>query len=169
MSPELTIRRAVSHDAPELARMCETLHAHILASDERLWKKAPGWIAERRATFQAFVTAKEHAIWIAERDGTALGYLVASIAARSDLEPSRFGQIAETWVEEAGRRQGICRALVREACRWFRTENLTQCFVRYAELNAEAKATWAALGFHEAVMTSNASVDAVERALGDDA
>ncbi len=163
----LQVRRAVAADAAELARMCEALHVHIVASDPRLWRKAENWIAERRATYQAFTTAKEHAMWIAQRDGTTLGYLVASVAQRSDLEPSRFAQIAETWVEPAGRRQGVCRALVRAACGWFREQELTQIFVRYAQLNAEAKATWMALGFHEAVMTSNAAVDAVERALGD--
>lgn len=166
MSSDLTIRRATADDAGELARMCEALHAHIIDSDDRLWRKAPDWIAERRATYQAFVTAKEHAIWMAERDGAVLGYLVASIAQRTDLVPSRFAQIAETWVETRGRRQGVCRALVREACGWFRDEGLTQIFVRYAHLNSEAQATWAALGFHEAVMTSNADLETVERALG---
>jgi len=161
-----TIRRATTADASELARMCEALHAHILECDGRLWKKDPQWIAERRATYQAFVTAKEHAMWVAEdAGGTIQGYLVASVAQRTDLIPPKFGQIAETWVEPTGRRQGICRALVREACAWFRDQELTEVFVRYAQLNEEAKATWLALGFHEAVMTSNASVDSIEQAL----
>jgi ribosomal protein S18 acetylase RimI-like enzyme len=168
MGKDVTIRRATTADAPELARMCEALHAHMVERDPRLWRKAPDWIAERQATYQAFVTAKEHGMWVAAgADGTVLlGYLVASVAQRADLDPSRFGQIAETWVEPAARRRGVCRALVRAACGWFREQELTQVFVRYAQLNEEAKATWLALGFHEAVMTSNADLDTVEQALG---
>ena len=89
----------------------------------------------------ARVFASGHAsLFLAERDGAAVGLVSATAAAGT-------GYLGAMWVAPAARGAGLGRALVDAACAWLRERGCTRLALTVTETNAAAIALYEGAGF----------------------
>lgn len=101
-----------------------------------------------RRYFAAQLRSPDEVIFLAERDGRALGILRCVQARGLPLVfPSFHGYISSVYVVPTERRHGVLRALFTTAVEWCRARGLTEIRLHNAAENAAANATWEALGF----------------------
>ena len=105
--------------------------------------------AERaRPMFAQQLESPEEAIYLAERDGRAVGILRCVDAVGSPLlYPARYGYVSSVYVVPEARRAGVLHALMKSAVRWCERRGLREIRLHNASDNPLASAAWQALGF----------------------
>ena len=105
--------------------------------------------AERaRPMFAQQLQSRDEAIYLAERDGHALGILRCVDAVGSPLlYPARYGYVSSVYVIPSARRGGVLRAMMESAVRWCESRGLREMRLHNASDNALAAGAWEAMGF----------------------
>jgi GNAT superfamily N-acetyltransferase len=150
----ITIRRATPDDAPALGRLgALLLRAHYQFDPQRFM--APGRNPE--AGYGAFLRSQlgddDVVVFVAERDGQAIGYVYAGLEPRSWKElRDACGFIHDVAVEESGRRAGAASALVDAAVEWLRGRGAPRAILWTAEPNEAAQKLFARRGFRRTMV-----------------
>jgi len=101
-----------------------------------------------RPLFSQQLQSTDEAIYLAERDGRALGILRCVDAVGSPLlYPARYAYVSSVYVVPSARRAGVLRALMASAVRWSESRGLREIRLHNASDNPLANAAWQALGF----------------------
>lgn len=106
--------------------------------------------AEQRARtlFGRQLESRDEVLFLAERDGRAVGCLRCVRAVGSPLLfPAEYSYVSSVYVRPEARRGGVLRALMDEAERWCAARGLGEMRLHNASDNEVACATWQALGF----------------------
>jgi aminoglycoside 6'-N-acetyltransferase I len=105
-------------------------------------------IDRARELFAAQLRSPIEVIFLAERDGGAVGVLRCVESVGSPLmEPSRYAYVSSVYVRPEERRRGVLRALLGAAERWARARGLKQMRLHNVAGSTNAEAAWSALGF----------------------
>jgi ribosomal protein S18 acetylase RimI-like enzyme len=148
------IRRAVKADAPALGRLGGLLlRTHFEFDRQRFL--APGDDPESGyAWFLASELAKDDvAVFVAEQDGLAIGYVYVGIEPQSWKElREECGFIHDIVVSAEGRRGGVATALIDTAIGWLKEQGAPRVMLWTAEPNEAAQKLFAKLGFRRTMI-----------------
>ncbi len=148
------IRRATPGDRPALGRLGALL-MHVHYGYDRRRFMSPGDNAE--AGYAWFLGQQmeegDVAVFVAERDGTLLGYVYAGIEPRSWKElrdPAGF--VHDIVVDAHDRRSGIATALMDAAIGWLRGRGVPRVLLWTSTSNDAAQALFTRLGFRKTMI-----------------
>ncbi len=128
----MSIRSATGDDAGALAALSGELGYPARAED----------VARRLSAISA---ATGHAVYVAEADGSILGWIHVFGALRLESEP--FAELGGLVVAEAHRGRGIGRLLIERASRWAREGGYQALRVRTRAERADAHRFYERVGF----------------------
>ena len=150
----ILIRPATESDAPSLGRMGASLLETHYSFDQKRFMAPQAETAEGYARFlSSQLDDKDSVIFVAERDGTIIGYVYARLEPRSweELrEPAGF--IHDVFVEESTRRLGVAELLMEAAMEWLRAKGAPRVLLGTAEHNVAAQRLFARLGFRRTMI-----------------
>ncbi len=97
---------------------------------------------------------------VAEHDGVVVGYALGVLIdfVPEMFEAERGGFLADIYVEEPYRRQGVGRALVDALMSWFREHGARYFELYVAERNADGRAFWEAVGGRSLMLRMRAPI-----------
>jgi ribosomal protein S18 acetylase RimI-like enzyme len=142
------IRPAVAGDEPTLAAL--TAHAHELhvAAHPEVFR--PARLRDVTDWFAAFLKSPTAAAWIADDDGTAVGYATAQYHEQPESPfalARRWCQIDGLAVAPAHRRRGIARALIDAIVADASANGVRDIELNVWAFNEAAQAAFRRLGF----------------------
>jgi ribosomal protein S18 acetylase RimI-like enzyme len=129
----MTVRHATTEDFDALRELWDRRHAESPSPPP--WRHV-SWEANRPEFEQAL---DANALFLAEEDGESVGFVTAWL-------DDHFARIGDLHVADAGRRQGIARALVETVIENLRARGATHLFL---EANLQELAFYERLGFRE--------------------
>jgi GNAT superfamily N-acetyltransferase len=153
-SQSFVIRRATEEDAPALGHLGGLLlRAHHAFDPQRFM--APG--ANPESGYGWFLSSQigdpDVAVFVAERDGTVIGYVYAGLEPRSWKElREACGFIHDVAVREEGRRTGVATVLIDAAIEWLRGRGAPRVVIWSAAQNAPAQRLFDRLGFRRTMV-----------------
>jgi GNAT superfamily N-acetyltransferase len=104
--------------------------------------------ARARQLFAAQLRSPIEVIFLAERDGEAVGVLRCVESVGSPLmEPARYAYVSSVFVRQEARRHGVLRELLGAAETWARARGLRQMRLHNVAGSEVAEGAWSALGF----------------------
>jgi ribosomal protein S18 acetylase RimI-like enzyme len=147
VTTDLVVRRARLDDLQAIVELRLALlheyHDHPLY--EELRPDAP---ARAYDLFRSQLTSPAEAMYIAERNGAAIGVLRCVESGTSPLLlPDRYCYVSSVYVRPAERRQGVLRAMLAAAEAWCDERGLTEMRLHSSTSAPAAVDTWDALGF----------------------
>ena len=142
------IRKAVATDAVAIGKLWEKLVAYHQQIDLDMPRATPHGASLYARSLSSRLEDSHTCVFVAEEDSLIVGYVLGVVV---DLVPEMFEQeaggfLADIFVEEAYRGQGIGTALVRALTQWFREQGLKHYEWHVAAGNTEAIAFWSSLG-----------------------
>jgi diamine N-acetyltransferase len=147
------IRAASPVDGPTLAALFEHVHGlHVAARPDFFRSASPD---EAAAWLASLVEGPSSRIWIAERDGCPIGYVLTYFherAGRPFSRPRRWCEIDQIAVVPDQRRRGAARALVQAALDEARQRGIRDIELSSWSFNVEAHETFRRLGFKPKVI-----------------
>ena len=98
---------------------------------------------------------------VADVDDLVVGYVLGVVV---DLAPEMFlqetsGFLADIYVDQAYRRQGVGRALVEALIAWFGKQGIHYYEWHVAARNQESIAFWRSLGGHEVMLRMRGEIE----------
>ena len=92
-----------------------------------------------------------HAVWVADfGDGKLVGYLWVHLRRYRDARiPPVWGYIAQAFLEEAWRGQGLMRPMLDGAFQWFREKGMTHVTLGVIHHNWIGSSAWYKFGFED--------------------
>jgi ribosomal protein S18 acetylase RimI-like enzyme len=148
----VTIRRATEADEPLLHELWDEFEREVPAPPEFEETWAEEWEDTRKNIDDGLVL-------IAEDDDGAVGYV------RMELRPATTWHIASAYVRPRARRQGVLRALLREAVGEGRGRGSDTVTLDVLVSNQLGLAAWQSLGFQPALYYMRQPLDVLERRL----
>jgi ribosomal protein S18 acetylase RimI-like enzyme len=148
------VRRAREEDIPTLGRLGALLMKTHYDFDRLRFIEPGRDAAEGYAWFlRSQMNEEDAVIFVAERAGTAVGYIYAAVEPRSwkDLRDTA-GFIHDLIVEESSRRMGIARLLFAAAVQWLQERGMPRVVLGTAEQNKEAQRLFERLGFRRTMI-----------------
>jgi GNAT superfamily N-acetyltransferase len=152
--PEIIVRRAVEGDLPALGQLgAELMRVHF-AFDQRRFMD-PG--TDPESGYAWFLGTQIHddevAIFVAESDGAAVGYVYASLEPQSWKElREAAGFVHDVVVLDAARGGGVASALIEAALAWLKSRGAPRVMLWTAEPNHAAQRLFARLGFRRTMV-----------------
>jgi GNAT superfamily N-acetyltransferase len=148
------IRRAIPADLPALGRLGALLiRTHYGFDRERFMKASPGAEDGYAAFLRRELQNEDVAVFVAERDGSVIGYLYAGIEPQSWKElRERAGFIHDVVVAESGRRSGVAAGLIETALDWMRSRGLSRALLWTATQNHAAQMLFSRIGFRPTML-----------------
>lgn len=151
---EVLIRPAEESDTDAVARMWQQLVAYHRELDSDLPNAAVNGAERYAHGLTQRLNDSNTCTYIAEVDGQVVGYVLGVVV---DFVPEMFEQepsgfLADIFVEEPYRSQGVGRALVTALTDWFRAHKLRYFEVHVAARNPEAFKFWKDLGAREVIV-----------------
>ena len=152
--PEIIVRRAVEGDLPALGRMgAELMRLHFTFDPLRFMN--PG--ADPESGYSWFLGTQIHgddvAIFVAELDGVAVGYVYAGLEPQSWKElREAAGFVHDVVVLDHARRAGVATALMEAAMAWLKSRGAPRVMLGTAEANHAAQELFARLGFRRTMV-----------------
>lgn len=147
MTPEITIRSAVSSDADALMRLSEA---------------SPGAPAWKPQTWHSILASagpdSQRIVLVAENAGELIAFGVLGRAHDS-------AELESLAVSPAWRRRGVARELSNELLTWARHHGATQAFLEVRLSNGSAQSLYRSLGFQESGIRRGYYQDPPEDAL----
>lgn len=148
------IRRATRADLPALGRLGALLmHTHYAFDQHRFL--APG--DDPEGGYSWFLGTQldenEAVIFVAERDGHAIGYVYAGLEPLSWKElrgPAGF--IHDIVVDDSARRSGVAKQLLDAAIEWLRAQGAPRVMLWTAAQNESAQRLFAQRGFRNTML-----------------
>lgn len=146
-SPTFVVRRATSADLDAVVRLRLALLREY--PDHPIYGRLhPNAEALARPVFAAQLSSGNEVMYLAERDGTAIGILRAVEAAAAPfLVPERYCYVSSVFVEPSARRQGVLRMLMDRAVEWCRDRGLDEMRLHSVGTQPTASAAWDAMQF----------------------
>ena len=159
--PGLTVRRATAADLPELGKLGAALLMEHYGFDPQRFMAPHGDPASGYAWFLGTQLEEDDvAVFVAEREGLAIGYVYAGIEPQNWKElREEAGFIHDVVVSPEGRRQGVASALVETACDWLRSIGAPRVVLWTAEKNDGAQRLFAGLGFRRTMIEMTRELD----------
>ena len=141
-------RRATIDDLGVVDRLARDLHVLHHAAWPDVFATA-GPAGRDDAHWRASIEGAGCAGFLAERDGTAVGFITAAIAEESGtyMQPMRFARVNSVCVLESERRFGIGRTLMACAEDWARTQGAVDLRLTVFNFNARALRLYEDLGY----------------------
>lgn len=151
MAKKTMIRKAREDDIQQLVESMKKLVSHVqeTSQDPYVVNIVNGHEKEYAPWFQGAVKSDSDAIYIAEVNNTAVGFVFGNITTPF-LKAStikNIGQIELCWVEPEYREKGISRMLCSEIEQWFRGLDVKYIDLQYLIGNTEAERSWVKLGY----------------------
>jgi GNAT superfamily N-acetyltransferase len=149
---ETSIRLAVPGDEDSLAELNSHVQALHVAARPDFFKPTEsealrGWFAER-------LSEPSTRVWLAERDGMAIGYLLAIFRESPESVfcfARRWCEVDQVSVAPEHRRQGVAQRLVEAALAAARADAVTQVELASWCFNSVAQTSFRELGFRPKV------------------
>jgi GNAT superfamily N-acetyltransferase len=144
----VSIRVASSADGATLAALFEHVHGLHVAARPDFFRIAPP--DEAAAWLASLVDGPSSRIWLAESDGSPIGYVLAYFherVARPFSHPRRWCEIDQIAVVPDQRRRGAARALIQAALDEAGRRGIRDIELSSWSFNVEAHATFRRLGF----------------------
>lgn len=144
----MKIRIASEDDVPAIGQMWEKLAQYHNLLDPALPPAARGGGRVYGRRLIARLNDSQTRIFVAEQDGELIGYALAVIV---DIIPDMFiqensGFLADIFVDDRFRRQGVGRALVDAVTAWLREHGIRSYEWHVAEQNEAAQRFWESVG-----------------------
>lgn len=136
-APGFSIRQAERGDAAPLAELMRALHAHLKEPTEHISADAL-----RR---DMFVDGSVYTVLVAEQEGDLIGYALFHESYET-VYAQRGAYMADLFVAERARRQGVARALVAAVASVMRARKLRFLWWVSESWDKEAQAFYASLG-----------------------
>ncbi len=144
----MQIREAVPGDEDALAALNAFVQEFHLAHNPSYFK--PADLAEVAAWFGELLATPAARIWIAEQEGTPVGYALALLRERpvnAFCRARRWIEIDQIGVRAECQRAGIARRFVNQVLEFARTEDVTEIELTSWSFNTEAHKAFRQLGF----------------------
>ena len=150
----IIVRRATDADVDALGRLGALLMRTHYDFDRHRFL-APGTNPE--AGYGRFLRSQlreeDVAVFVAERDGVVIGYVMAGLEPLSWKElRDACGFIHDIVIDEPGRRLGGATALVDAAIEWLRARGVPRVMLWTADQNAGAQRLFERLGFRRTMI-----------------
>ena len=154
MSSEVIVRRARESDLSALGRLGAHLMETHYAFDPHRFMAPPGDPAGGYAWFLGTqLHESDVVIFVAERDGTVVGYVYAGLEPLSWKElRDEAGFIHDIAVEPSARRLGIAVALLDAAVAWLKEQGAPRVMLWTANQNEGAQRLFDRLGFRRTMV-----------------
>lgn len=150
----VTVRRATVADVPALGRMgAQLMRAHYAFDPLRFLEPGERPEVGYASFLRHQLTDDEQAVFVAEKDGRAVGYVYAGVEPLSWRElRDRAGFVHDVVVLEDERRAGVATALMTAAIGWLGTRQVPRVILWTAHKNAAAQALFDRLGFRRTMV-----------------
>jgi ribosomal protein S18 acetylase RimI-like enzyme len=157
----VNIRRATRADLPALGRLGALLMRTHYNLDQARFLAAGPDAEEGYAWFLGTqLSSAESAVFVAEQDGAAVGYVYAGLEPLSWKElRDAAGFIHDVAVLEEARRSGVAQALLDAAIAWLREQGAPRVVLWTAEKNDDAQRLFARLGFRRTMIEMTRELD----------
>lgn len=135
------VRRAREDDVKTVHRLEAALVDHLAASPTYLSGHEPS----TREEIAALLADRAYAVWLDERDGNAVAYLLAgpsSDGASTIIRDPGTCSITGAFTEPEVRGSGIATALLNRGLAWAREEGYARCAVDFETMNPTARRFW---------------------------
>jgi ribosomal protein S18 acetylase RimI-like enzyme len=158
---QTVIRPANESDLPYLGRLGALLmETHYLFDRQRFMapraNSSEGYAWFLRTQLQQ----KDAVVYVAERDGTIVGYVYAALEPTSWKElREAAGFIHDVVVDESSRREGVAGLLVEAAIEWLRAYGAPRVMLWTAEQNAAAQRLFESLGFRRTMIEMTREIE----------
>jgi GNAT superfamily N-acetyltransferase len=151
---DIIIRRATEEDVPAMGRLGALLMRTHYAFDSRRFLP-PG--SNPETGYGRFLLSQlgqeDMAIFVAERDGVVIGYVLAGLEPLSWKElRDACGFIHDVVVAESGRRLGAASRLLEVAIEWLRSRGAPRVMLWTADQNMGAHRLFERLGFRRTMV-----------------
>ena len=148
-----TLRRATRKDKATILRFHNALYVEfrdqIAAPDVVPLFAYKDMEATLRDDVEGLLNARSAAVFLAEENGTALGYISGHIEFDSRRVLCRRGVVEDWYVRTEERGHGVGRQLLEALTGWFRDEGCEMVESGTWAFNAPARRAHARAGFHE--------------------
>jgi len=144
----VAIRRAIEGDEPCLAALNGSVQGLHVAKRPDCFK--PTAHEEVVAWFTAVLRDPTSRVWIAERNGTAVGYVLTMIqerVANPFCRSRRWCEMDQIAVEPGALRSGVATALIARALAEMAAEGIAETELGTWSFNIEAQSCFRKLGF----------------------
>jgi GNAT superfamily N-acetyltransferase len=151
------IRRGGPDDVDAVTPLELALDRHLAASPAYL----PLLIEGGRRGWETWLGDESHALWLAFRDGEAVGYLRFEPSEGLVLPTASDKTVAITgaFTRKDVRGRGIGTALLRRGFEWARSERYTHCSVDFESANLPGSRFWLGSGFTPVVHSLMRRID----------
>ena len=149
----MQIRKATKKDLDTIRVLWEAMESEI---------GGPEWVQEpwEEELVDVERRLRDSAIFLAEEDGKAVGYLGL------DFGDKRIAEVQSVYVEPESRRRGVAAALIAEASAASRDHGYTHIALDVLTTNHGALATYERLGFAEYQRRLSVSLDELDHRIG---
>ncbi len=149
------IRPARPNDAKAIACLWDALVRYHHNLDHALPKAAPDGQNRYASYIQRRLRDPDAQIYVAESvEGLLIGYVLGMILdlVPETFEPERGGFLADIYVMESYRHQGIGRALVQQLMNWFKRNGIQHVEWYVATENQSGRRFWESIGGREVMI-----------------
>ena len=157
---DIVIRRAVLADTEAIGRLWEKLVRYHQRISPDLPRAAANGARVYARNMANRLSDSHTCVFVADHEGVIVGYVLGVVV---DLAPEMFEQeaggfLADIFVEEDYRRQGVGRALVMSLRDWFKQRQLKHFEWHVAYENQEGLAFWHAINGRELMVRMRADI-----------
>ncbi len=160
------IRPARSNDAPAIARLWDELVRYHHNLDDALPKAASDGQNRYASYIQRRLRDPDAQIYVAEgEDEQLIGYVLGMILdlVPETFEPERGGFLADIYVMESYRHQGVGRALVQRLMNWFKRNGIQHVEWYVAAENQSGRRFWEAVGGREVMIRMRVDLNSEDK------
>ena len=156
----IPIRPATASDQELLGRFGGALMRQHHADDPRRFIQVEHPEAGYGRFLVSQISNPNSLVMVAENDGTVVGYVYADVESTNWMElRGPCGVVHDVYVDEAARRLGAGRELMRAAIAWIRSKGRSQVVLLTKTRNEHAQHLFAALGFRPTMIEMTLDLD----------
>ena len=146
------VRPAQREDLAAVVRLWTLLQEHNAAHDARLApaSDAADWLLD---FLRGELDNSASALFVAEGDGQIVGYIFGQILRRPTLANGDCGYVADLFVDNTWRGQGVGRRLYFALRDWFHRQGLSAIELQIVRANPASQAFWRKMGFTDFLRT----------------
>lgn len=154
MPHDVRVRSAMIGDLPQLLRLWRELIGFDEALGGQDFRLAAGAPDAWERHLRAYIGKGRRAAYVAEVEGTMVGFLLASLERPPGIFMEReYGHVSAVYVQEPFRGKGVGRSLVAGGLGWFGEHRVSRVRVTTDSKNTLSVEFWKKLGFQTAVLT----------------
>lgn len=144
------IRPAVTTDIPRIVELWREMWDLHEGLDPDRYVSTPAAEQVISLWIEQNLRGERAQVFVAEQDGTIVGYLLALILENPPVVPQQFfGYVSEVAVTATARDGGVGQILLNAAHDWFRSKGLSIVEVNISALNPDALRFWKRAGYSD--------------------